>query len=141
MLRSRKWSVRAVKILAIALALVIGILVPLVLAKGPSGPVLQGEDELPMLEDMIIGGIPVILLIVLIVQIFKDWVGVPGQYLRWISLGLGLAFGILYQYGMGWPEEPWGWVVFVVRLLFGVLSSSLVDFTRDVASRVGLNRR
>jgi hypothetical protein len=127
-----KQIVWLLQVLFLVLALLIGLLVPFVLADNGEG----GEGELPFLDDMLIGGVPIVALIIIMVQILKDWGGVPGQYLRWISLGLGFGFGVLYQWGMGWPTAAQGWVVFIVRLFYGVLSSGLVDLARDLISRV-----
>jgi len=107
-----------------------------VVVAGPAATPRAEEGELPFLDDMEIGGVAIVGLIILIVHILKEWAGVPGKYLRWVSLGLGFAFGILYQYGMGWPTTPQGWMVFVVRLCYGVLSSGLIDLARDLISRV-----
>lgn len=87
-------------------------------------------------EQMEIGGVSVILLIMLIVQVAKDWLGLKGNWLRILSAGLGIGFGVLFQYTVGWPGDAIGWIVFSVQLLYGVLASGLVDLARGLASYV-----
>jgi len=103
---------------------------------GGSGAGLA-QEEPPTLEDMFIGGVNVLALIIILVQIGKDWFGLQGTALRVTSLILGVIFAILWQSTIGWPADVQGWIICVIRLLYGVLASGIVDFTRDVASRAG----
>ncbi len=85
--------------------------------------------------DMNIGGVPVMVLIVALVAIAKDWFGLKGALqLRLLSAGMGILFGALHQQIAGWPTDVNGWIVFGVRLLYGVIASGLVDVTRSVLS-------
>jgi hypothetical protein len=103
----------------------------------PTGAGLLQQEEPPTLKDMFIGGVNVMVLIIILVQIAKTWFGVQGNTLRYISLGLGILFAVLWQSTQGFPSDVAGWVVLVVRLLYGVLASGIVDFSRDLASRAG----
>jgi hypothetical protein len=103
---------------------------------GGSGAGLA-QEEPPTLKDMFIGGVNVLALIIILVQIAKDWFGASGNTLRIISLILGIGFAVLWQSTIGFPTDIAGWVICIVRLLYGVLASGIVDFTRDVASRAG----
>lgn len=97
----------------------------------------QAQEEPPTLKDMFIGGVNVLGLIIILVQIGKDWFGLQGNALRAVSLALGLLFAVLWQTTIGWPSDVAGWIPCIVRLLYGVLASGIVDFTRDIASRAG----
>jgi len=121
-------------VLVIALLLLVAVLP--VFAAG-SGAGLLAQEEPPTLKDMFIGGVNVLALIIILVQIAKDWFGASGNTLRIISLILGIGFAILWQSTIGFPTDIAGWVICIVRLLYGVLASGIVDFTRDVASRAG----
>jgi len=82
-----------------------------------------------------IGGVPVMALIVALVALCREWFGLRGNALRMLSAGLGVLFGVLYQFLAGWPADAEGWVVFGVQLLYGVIASGLVDITRDIVGR------
>jgi len=87
------------------------------------------------LTTITIGGVPVLVLIVALVGLAREWFGWRGRTLRIASAVLGVVFGLLYQYLQGWPTDASGMIVFGVRLLYGVVASGLVDVTRDIASR------
>lgn len=127
---------QTVRLLVCVLVIALLLLVALPVFAAGSGAGLA-QEEPPTLKDMFIGGVNVLALIIILVQIAKDWFGATGNTLRIISLILGIGFAILWQSTIGFPTDIAGWVTCIVRLLYGVLASGIVDFTRDVASRAG----
>ena len=82
--------------------------------------------------NMNIGGVPILALILALVTISKEWFHVPGKYLRYVSLGLGIVFALLWQQTQGWPGDINSWIELGVRMLYGVITSGLVDVVRGV---------
>jgi len=82
-------------------------------------------------DDAAIGGIYLIGLIIAIVQYAKG-MGMSGKNLKWLSSGLGLVFGFLYQVQDGFPTDFKGWVVAVLfSIAMAVTPSGLVDAARS----------
>jgi hypothetical protein len=147
MLRSIRHKFKRV-IVGLTLAMLLLISASGVVSAGPDPPQMptfespipppdNGNDLPPLLEDMEIGGISVLVLIIMLVQVAKSWFGLSGMGLRYLSFGLGVLFGVLYQATVGFPTTVSGWIVFAVRLLYGILASGLVDFARDTVGRTG----
>jgi len=85
-------------------------------------------------SDAVVGGIPLVVLIIGLVQFLKE-LGVAGVALRVASAGLGLVLGILYQLSLAMPADLGGWLgVVVYGLALGVTASGLVDAARRVVA-------
>ena len=87
--------------------------------------------------NMEIGGVPILLLILALVAITKDWLHVPGKFLRYVSLGLGVVFALLWQQTQGWPGDVNSWIELFVRMLYGLICSGLLDVARSTLGYVG----
>lgn len=88
-------------------------------------------------SDVIVNGIPLVVLIVGIVAFIKS-MGVGGKALQATAAGIGLLFGIGYQVSIGVPATFAGWFGAVAYGLgLGVVASGLVDTARDLLARVG----
>ncbi len=82
-----------------------------------------------------IGGVPVFALVIVVVQIAKDWFGLSGEKtLRIFSFCVGVGFGLLHQQLAGWPVGVNDWIICVIRLLYGVYASAGIDVTRGLLS-------
>lgn len=86
-------------------------------------------------SNVIINGIPLVLLIIGLVQFLKE-MGIGGQALRAVSAGIGLVLGLLYQISLGVPGDFAGWFGAVIYGLgLGITASGLIDVARDLKSR------
>ncbi len=116
--------------------------VPDPVAPLPASAQAVGDDGPVDFDSMTIGGVPVLVLIIALVAVCKDWFGVKGALqLRLLSAGLGVLFGLLHQQTVGWPMDTNGWIVFCVQLLYGVIASGLVDGTRSVLGYISPSER
>lgn len=97
----------------------------------------QGGMDMLDFASMEIGGVPILLLILALVAITKDWLHVPGKYLRYVSLGLGVLFALLWQQTQGWPGDVNAWIELFVRMLYGLITSGLLDVARSTLGYAG----
>lgn len=87
--------------------------------------------------DVMVNGIPLVVLIVGIVQFIKQ-MGVSGKILQATSAGIGVVVGLAYQLSLGIPADFAGWFGAVLYGLgLGVVASGLVDQARNLAERAG----
>lgn len=91
----------------------------------------------PSLPEFVIGGIPLIVIILLLVEEIKAW-GLQGNVLRVVSMLIGIGFSVAYQLAVKVPSDFMGWlVVIVVGLLYGIAASGGYDFiNRRVPSKI-----
>lgn len=85
-------------------------------------------------NDVVINGVPLLVLIIGLIQFAKN-MGLSGKWLRVASALLGLGFGLAYQISLGMPTDFAGWLgASVYGLGLGVVASGLVDAARRIAS-------
>jgi hypothetical protein len=94
--------------------------------------------EFPVtLPAFVIGGIPLIAIILMLVEEIKAW-GLQGKILRVVSMLIGLFFAVAYQLAVEMPVTFMAWlVVIAVGLLYGIAASGTYDFIdRRLPSKV-----
>lgn len=80
------------------------------------------------LPAFVIGGIPLIVIILMLVEEIKAW-GLQGMVLRIVSMLIGMGFAVAYQLAVEVPVTFMAWlVVIVVGLLYGIAASGTYDF-------------
>lgn len=91
--------------------------------------------------DYVINGVPIVALIVMLVQVAKG-LGLSGKTaLRGLAVGLGVAFGVLYQLTLGPPAGIVWWVEAVIfGVALGLAAFNLYDAAGDAIAG-GLERR
>ncbi len=95
----------------------------------------DGGDTMDF-SDVVVNGIPLVILIVGLVQFIRE-MGISGKALRATSAGIGLLVGLAYQMSLGVPVDFAGWFGAVLYGLgLGVVASGLVDQARNLAERV-----
>ena len=79
----------------------------------------------------LVGGVPLILVVIGLVEWFKR-LGIPGKALPFISMGIGLVFGVAYQY-MLTPLVGFGaWFgAIVYGLGLGLVASGIYDAVKS----------
>jgi hypothetical protein len=89
------------------------------------------------LPAFVIGGIPLIVIVLMLVEEIKAW-GLQGKVLRIVSMLIGVLFAVAYQLAVEMPVTFMAWlVVIVVGLLYGIAASGAYDFIdRRVPSKV-----
>jgi len=89
------------------------------------------------LPEFVIGGIPLIVVILMLVEEIKAW-GLEGKILRIVSMALGVLFAVAYQLAIAMPVSVMEWLtVVVVGLLYGIAASGTYDFIdRRLPSKV-----
>lgn len=83
----------------------------------------------PDLDTLVLFGVPLLPLIFGIVEFIKSQ-GVTGSVLTYISAGLGVAGGVLYQLSTaGLPADFYGWLYAVTfGLVVGLATSGVYKF-------------
>lgn len=86
--------------------------------------------------DAIVAGLPLVLVVVGLVEWFKQ-LGIQGNALRYISLTIGLVFGVGYQLSLAIPTDFAGWFGAVVYGLgLGLVASGIYDAAADIVSKL-----
>ena len=82
-----------------------------------------------MENNLLIGGIPLVLLVFGMVEFIKK-LGLAGVWLTLCSMLFGILFGIAYQVTVsGWPVTISEWIVTVtLGLAIGLTASGVYDF-------------
>lgn len=89
------------------------------------------------LPELLIGGIPIILIVFAIVEEVKAW-GVDGNILRVVSIVVGFALAVLAQLQGGLPTDLSGWLVTVVYgVIYGLSASGAYDFMKARIAKLG----
>lgn len=103
----------------------------------PIGPITHKENKkMEGLPDLLIAGIPIILIVFGIVEEFKAW-GVQGNILRLISLLVGFGMAVLAQMQAGLPVDIGGWITLVVvGVIYGLTASGAYDFLNKRLKKV-----
>lgn len=80
------------------------------------------------LPAFVIGGIPLIVIVLMLVEEIKAW-GLTGNILRIVSMLIGVGFAVAYQLAVEMPTSFMAWlVVLVIGLLYGIAASGTYDF-------------
>jgi hypothetical protein len=83
------------------------------------------------ITEIVVGGFPLIFVVFGCVEFAKK-VGVSGGGLTWLSMGLGLLFGLAYQVTTVYPTSAADWFATVVLgLIFGIVASGAYDFVNS----------
>lgn len=79
----------------------------------------------------LVNGVPLVLVVIGLVEWIKQ-LGVTGQVLRVVSLTVGVALGIAYQYSMQPPADFAGWFgATVYGLGLGLVASGIYDAAKS----------
>lgn len=82
-------------------------------------------------SNAMVNGVPLALVVIGLVEWVKQ-MGVTGQTLKVVSLGLGLALGLAYQYSVQPPVDFAGWFGAVLYGLgLGLVASGIFDAVRS----------
>ena len=85
--------------------------------------------------DAIVAGLPLVLVVIGLVEWFKQ-LGVQGNNLRYVSMAIGLVFGIGYQVSLGMPTDYAGWFgAAVYGLALGLVASGIYDAASDIVHK------
>lgn len=85
--------------------------------------------------DAIVAGLPLVLVVIGLVEWFKQ-LGVQGNVLRYVSMAIGLVFGIGYQVSLGMPTDYAGWFgAAVYGLALGLVASGIYDAASDIVHK------
>jgi len=85
--------------------------------------------------DAIVAGLPLVLVVIGLVEWFKQ-LGVQGNVLRYVSMAIGLIFGIGYQLSLGMPTDYAGWFgAAVYGLALGLVASGIYDAASDIVHK------
>ena len=85
--------------------------------------------------DAIVAGLPLVLVVIGLVEWFKQ-LGVQGNAVRYVSLAIGLIFGIGYQLSLGMPTDYAGWFgAAVYGLALGLVASGIYDAASDIVHK------
>ena len=82
----------------------------------------------------IVNGIPLIFVVMGLVELAKVF-GASGKLLTGISVGIGLALGVLYQISLGVPVDFAGWFgAAIYGLALGITASGVYNAIRNAAN-------
>ena len=86
-------------------------------------------------SDAIVVGIPLVLVVLGLVEWVKQ-LGVQGNAVRYVSMAIGLIFGIGYQLSLGMPTDYAGWFGAVIYgLALGLIASGIYDAASDIVHK------
>lgn len=82
----------------------------------------------------VVNGIPLIFVVMGLVELTKAF-GASGKLLTGISVGIGLALGMLYQISLGVPVDFAGWFgAAIYGLALGITASGVYNAIRNAAN-------
>jgi len=85
--------------------------------------------------DQIVNGVPLIFVVMGLVELAKVF-GASGKLLTGISVGIGLALGMLYQISLGVPVDFAGWFgACIFGLALGLVASKVYDAIKSAATK------
>ena len=88
------------------------------------------------LPELVVAGIPLIIIIFAIVEEIKAY-GVTGKILRFVSVLVGFLLAVAVSLGEGLPVDPAGWVtLIVIGVVYGLTASGAYDFLNSRLKRV-----
>lgn len=88
-------------------------------------------DFLSFFSNALVAGVPLIFVVQIIVQIFKE-TGVTGKALFYCALASGFVLGMAYQLAASIPVDFAGWLSYLVfSLLLGYGATKLYDALTD----------
>lgn len=94
-----------------------------------------------LFDNLTLAGFPLVVFVLATVQWVKESFSIEGKPVNFVSMGIGIVFGVLYQFSRtnGFPTDFNGWLTVVVfGIALGLLASGTYktfnNFARNVSS-------